>query len=61
MIIFYEDKESGIQAGINNEGDLFLGDNQSGYNLPDTPENRAYIKAGFEKCLFRIKKYSFCN
>ena len=48
MIIFKENKETGLQCGINDDGDLFLGDNQSGYNLTDTPENREYVKNDFE-------------
>lgn len=49
MTVFYEDKETGIQAGLNDYGELFLGGNGSGYNLPDTPDNREYIKADFER------------
>ena len=46
MIIF---RECGtLQCGINNDGELFLGDDRTGYNLPDTPENRAYIIEDFE-------------
>ena len=47
MTIFYEDKKTGIQAGINAYGELFLGNDRSGYNLPDTPENREFIKCDF--------------
>lgn len=49
MTILYEHKESGTQAGINDDGDLFLGNRDSGYNLPDTPQNRAYIKRDFDR------------
>lgn len=49
MIIFKENKETGLQCGVNEYGELFLGDNQSGYNLADTPENREYILADFER------------
>ena len=49
MIIFKENKETGLQCGVNDYGELFLGDNQSGYNLTDTPENREYILADFER------------
>lgn len=49
MIIFKENKETGLQCGVNEYGELFLGDNQSGYNLTDTPENREYILADFER------------
>ena len=48
MVIFKENKKSGLQCGINDYGELFLGDDNSGYNLPGTPENREYIKNGFE-------------
>ena len=48
MVIFKENKKSGLQCGINDYGELFLGDDNSGYNLPDTPENREYIKNDFE-------------
>ena len=44
MVIFKENKKTGLQCGINDYGELFLGDDNSGYNLPDTPENREYIK-----------------
>lgn len=49
MIIFKENKETGLQCGVNEYGELFLGDNQSGYTLTDTPENREYILADFER------------
>ena len=49
MTIFKENKETGLMCGVNEYGELFLGDNQSGYNLPDTPENREYILADFER------------
>ena len=49
MIIFKENKETGLQCGINDDGDLFLGDNRSGYNLPNTPENKEYIIKDFER------------
>ena len=48
MEIFREDKETGISCGVNDLGDLFLGDSRSGYNLKDTPENRYWIIADFE-------------
>ena len=48
MTIFKENKETGLMCGINNDGDLFLGDDRSGYNLPDTPENRERILNDFE-------------
>lgn len=44
MIIFKENKKTGLQCGINNKGDLFLGDDRSGYNLPDIEENRERVR-----------------
>ena len=38
----------GLECGINNDGYLFLGDNKSGYNMIDTPENRETILKDFE-------------
>ena len=49
MTIFKENKETGLSCGINDDGDLFLGNKSSGYNLIDTSDNREYIKADFEK------------
>lgn len=49
MVIFREDKESGLSCGINDDGDLFLGTENNGYNLPDTPENREYILNDFDR------------
>lgn len=48
MIIFKENKQTGLQCGINNYGELFLGDNRSGYTLEDTEENREQIKKDFD-------------
>ena len=48
MEIFKEDKETGLSCGVNDLGDLFLGDMRSGYNLNDTPHNRDYIMLDFE-------------
>lgn len=47
MKIFKENKETGLQCGVNDDGDLFLGDSKSGYNLPDTPNNREYVLTDF--------------
>ena len=38
-------------CGVNDDGDLFLGGYRCGYNLRDTPENRAYIMDEFERIL----------
>lgn len=48
MTIFKENKKTGLQCGLNDYGDLFLGDDKSGYNLTDTPENREHILADFD-------------
>lgn len=49
MIIFETDKETGISCGINDDGDLFLDNGKSGYNLPDTRENMQYLLLDFER------------
>ena len=48
MTIFKENEKTGLQCGRNDYGELFLGDNKSGYNLSDTPENRERILADFD-------------
>ena len=48
MIIFKENKISGLQCGLNDKGELFLDNGKSGYNLRDTPENRKYILNDFD-------------
>lgn len=47
MEIFKEYK--GLSCGVNDYGELFLGDDRGGYNLVDTPENREYIIAEFDR------------
>lgn len=47
MIIFQENKATGVSCGVNDWGELFIGDNRSGANLCDTPENRKYILKQF--------------
>ena len=41
--VWLRDEKTGIECGINKDGELFLGNNKSGYNLRDTKENREYI------------------
>lgn len=41
--VWMKDEKTGIECGLNGDGDLFLGDSYSGYNLRDTPENRERI------------------
>ena len=48
MIIFKENKVTGLSCGVNDWGELFIGDNRSGANLSDTPENREYILEQFK-------------
>ena len=48
MTILRHDEKTGIQCGINDYGELFLGNDRSGYNLPYTSENLEYILADFE-------------
>ena len=48
MTIFKEDKVLGIACGINDSGELFVGGNRSGYNLPDTPKNREKVLKDFD-------------
>ena len=49
MTIWRKDEETGLECGINDDGNLFLGNDCSGYNLPDTPENREYILNDFDR------------
>ena len=44
----WKEGSNGLQMGINDDGDLFLGDDESGYNLSDTPENREQLRSDFE-------------
>lgn len=49
MQIWRQDEKTGVSCGINDDGVLFLGTDSSGYNLPDTPENREYILNDFDR------------
>lgn len=57
MIIFKEDKESKLSCGINDDGDLFFCDKESGKNLSDTPENREWILKAFDRELAEFQRY----
>ncbi|BDF25832.1 hypothetical protein CE91St65_37120 [[Clostridium] symbiosum] len=57
MTILYRDEDTGTEAGINDDGDLFLGDDKSGYNLHDTPENRRYIERDFVRYTGKSLEY----
>ncbi len=48
MTIFKEDKKTGLQCGVNDYGELFVGNERSGYNLPDTDENRERVLNDFD-------------
>ena len=48
MLIFKEDSRTGVSCGLNDFGELFIGNSRSGYNLPDTPENREKILKDFD-------------
>jgi hypothetical protein len=50
MKIFKENKKKGLKCGINNYGELFLGDDKSGYNLRNTRRNRKRIRKDFKRC-----------
>ena len=45
----FRDPEAVIEAEINADGELYFGGEGSGYNLPDTPENRRYIEADIKR------------
>ena len=47
MEVWLKDEKTGIECGINQCGELFLGDDRSGYNLRDTPENREKLISDF--------------
>ena len=48
MQVWKRDERTGIACGINDDGELFLGNDRSGFNLPDTEENREVILRDFE-------------
>lgn len=49
MEIWLKDEKTSIECGINKDGELFLGDKDSGYNLPDTVNNREKVIEDFCK------------
>ena len=49
MKIFKKNKKTGLKCGINDYGDIFLGDDKSGYNLRNTRRNRKRILNDFKK------------
>lgn len=48
MIIWKRNEKTGLACGINDDGDLFLGDSRSGYTVPNTHENREMILEAFD-------------
>ena len=48
MVIWRRDERTGIEIGVNTDGELFLGNDQSGFNLPDTEENRSILRRDFD-------------
>ena len=48
MEIWRRDNATGIEIGVNSDGELFLGNDRSGFNLPDTEENREAILRDFD-------------
>lgn len=59
--IWLRDENTGIECGINKDGELFLGNNKSGYNLRDTKENREYIINDFCRYTGRQKPVIMAN
>ena len=58
MEIWKSDEKTGLKCGVNDFGDLFLGDSKSGYNLPDTPENRGYILTDYAYIMSDYDRYA---
>ncbi len=59
--VWMEDKKTGIQCGLNRYGKLFLGNSESGYNLPDTPENRERVIHDFCRITGRERPVIMAN
>ena len=49
ITVWAQDEKTEIEIGINRSGELFLGNSTSGYNLPDTDENRDYIERDYKR------------
>jgi hypothetical protein len=49
LTVLFKDDTSGLEAGINADGNLYFGDNKSGYNLDDTIDNRHRIARDIER------------
>ena len=57
MTFLYKDEETGYEAGINDDGELFFGNSTSGYNLRDNPNNRRKIERDFERYTGKTVQY----
>ena len=57
IVLFGNLATDGIEAGINIDGDLYFGNESSGYNLPDTPNNRERIKRDYQRYKRDQKRY----
>ena len=55
MKIWLSDYKTGIECGINKDGEIFLGDDKSGSTVHDTPENREKVIEAFCKYTGRSK------
>lgn len=49
MEVWLKDEKTGIECGVDADGRLFLGNDSTGYSLPDTRENRKIIIENFCK------------
>lgn len=49
ITVWAQDEKTEIEIGLNRDGDLFLGNSKSGYNLHDSHENRSHIHADFRR------------
>lgn len=50
-----------LECGVNDDGNLFLGDNTGGFNLPYTNENKWYILEEFERTLEKYYGYTYVS
>lgn len=61
MEIWLSDSKTGFECGINKDGNLFIGNDQSGSNLPDTLKNRQRIIDDFCRYTGRQKPVISAN
>lgn len=50
MEVWLRHEESGTEIGVNDDGELFIGNKDSGGNYPDTPKNREMLIRDF--CIY---------